>query len=338
MKLTARIVAPVMALFMAGAALAQEATLPVGVLPGTEDAVGMMAGLESPADVAAADVPAPSADPVPAEVSQQIVADALSADAITMSQAAEALAPRILTLPGVRAFKPVESTPGLWSITASREHLVSIDRLVARLNAVGADQAAEYDGFARMIATMMARTDPFKLETLRVIIRPASAIDAFETETAVDGVANRVVRRSFAYQLEEVVAGDTATSIALMPVGRLADLNLGKTQAFDRGRANIAALARNARWSEADGLLTAELDGSYEASLLAVDSIWRAMEQRLGGQVAVAVPTRSRLVIGRANRAADMGRLRAIARDEAKGPGRLTDRVLLRVAGSWASE
>jgi hypothetical protein len=311
---------------LAGAAIAQPAeNPPAGNPPEAGEAIATAPAARAPEVAPDAAPPSAAATPV-APVAP-----------VTGAEAAEALRPALLALPGVRAMRPLDDTGLLHVLIAAREHIVSLDRLVANLNKADADRAQEYARFQRLIATMIERADPFKPETLRVIVRPTAAIDAFETETALDGAPNLVLRRPFAPGLEEVVAGDTPTSVALMPRARLADLKLGAAQAFDRGRANLATAAQETVWREENGLLVATLDGAYEASLLAVDPLWRAMEARLGGPLAVAAPTRGRLAVGRANDAGDMARLEAIVAEEAGGPGLVAGAVLLRRGGAWVA-
>jgi hypothetical protein len=257
---------------------------------------------------------------------------------VTAAEAAQQVYSGLMALPGVRGVEAVADQPALLRLVAHNEVGIRLEPLLARLNATGANRAAEYQGFLNNVSGLLARTDPFKPAQLRVVIRTTAAIDAFEEQTAFGGTRNTVVRRAFASGLEEVVVGDTPTTIALMPVGRLKDLGLGATQAFDLGRANTQTELRNARWTAKDGLLEAQADTAYETSLLALDPVVRDLERRLGGPIAVAVPTRGRIVAGRADRPRDMSRLRAIMTAEAKGELKLASGVLVRRGGIWVSQ
>jgi hypothetical protein len=137
--------------------------------------------------------------------------------------------------------------------------------------------------------------------------------------------------------LEEVLVGDTPTTIALMPIGRLRDLQLGATQAFDRARANTLNELSGVKWTVNEGLLEADPDQPYGTSLLALDQVWTKLEQQLGGPLAVAVPTRDTLVVGRADRARDMTRLATIAASGADNAGKLSGKVLVRQGAIWVA-
>jgi hypothetical protein len=73
----------------------------------------------------------------------------------------------------------------------------------------------------------------------------------------------------------------------------------------------------------------------YDTSLLALDSVWATISTRLGGPVAVIIPTREKIVIGRADRPRDITRLRAIVTAEAKGERALSDKIWVRRGGTW---
>jgi hypothetical protein len=245
------------------------------------------------------------------------------------------LQPWLSSLPGVRAVLSDSTAPETLRLIAARDVTLRLTGLRERLNAPGADRAGEYGRFVTAVDSLLRDTDPFKPEAYRVLIRPASAIDEFELMTTVGGARNVVVRRAFAPGLEEVVVADTQTSIVFLPAARLADLQLSATAAFEQGRANLAEAARSARWSEEGGLRHAELDGSYETGLLTVPALWDQLEADMGGPVAIIVPTRSRLVIGRADIPAQVDALRAKAQAEAVGEMAISSQVLVRSGTGW---
>jgi hypothetical protein len=212
---------------------------------------------------------------------------------------------------------------------------ISLDTLVTRLNTAGVDRESEYARFTTNVGRLLASTDPFKPAQLRVVIRKTAAIDAFETESAAQGIPNVVVRRPFLADLEEVVVGDTPTTIALMPAGRLTDLGLSADQAFELGRTNTLGDVSGLTWRPVNGLLEVRDSSGYDTSLLALDSVWATISTRLGGPVAVIIPTREKIVIGRADRPRDITRLRAIVSAEAKGERALSDKVWVRRGGTW---
>ena len=242
---------------------------------------------------------------------------------------------RLSKLVGVRAVNPVPDTPNLLRLIAHNDTLVRLDPLVERLNAAGADREAEYRRIEANTAAMLTRTDPFTLARLRVVIRNTASVDAFEMESAAGDMRNLIVRRAFIGDLEEVVVGDTPTTIALMPASRLADLQLTTDQAFEQGRMNTINELASVAWRPVNGVLEARVGTGYETSLLALDAQWASLAQQLGGPIAVIVPTRKRLVVGRADRPRDIARLQAIINAEFKGSRALSNKILLRRGTTW---
>ncbi|MEN9856741.1 MAG: hypothetical protein RLZZ157_1867, partial [Pseudomonadota bacterium] len=142
------------------------------------------------------------------------------------------LTARLLKLPGVRAVTPLPETDNVLRLIAHNDMMIRLDTLIARLNAQGSDRDQEYGRFVSNVGDFLTRTDPFTHERLRIVVRKRTAVDAFETESAVGDVRNLIVRRPFLDDLEEVVVGDTTSAIALMPIARLADLGLSADDAF----------------------------------------------------------------------------------------------------------
>lgn len=256
---------------------------------------------------------------------------------LTMLEVSQNLQARLIKIPGVRRIGPMDNDPNVLRLIAHNDTSIRLDTLFQRVNAPNADREAEFLRFENNVRAVLARTDPFKLEQLRVVIRQTAAINAFETESATDGVANIVVRRPFIDDLEEVVVGDTPTAIALMPASRLADLQLTAAQAFERGRANTLASNSGLTWNLTNGLARVRVVTGYETSLLALDSVWATIAQRLGGPVAVIVPTREKIVFARADRPRDLARLRALAMSEAVGERALSNKVWVRRGSAWVA-
>lgn len=256
---------------------------------------------------------------------------------ISMEEVSQEMTRRLSALPGVRGIERIDGLVNSLRVVTHSEVSVRLDTLQARVNLPDASPEAEYSRFENNVRNLLERQDPFKLEQLRVVIRTIEAINTFEVQTSVLGQRNVLVRRPFTEGLEEVVVGDTPTTIALMPIGRLGDLHLGVTQAFDRARANTLKELSGIKWSVNDGLLEADEDQPYATSLLAFDPIWTTIEKQLGGPLAVAAPTRDTLVVGRADRARDMTRLAAIAASGVDTPGSLSSKVLVRQGAIWVA-
>lgn len=243
--------------------------------------------------------------------------------------------PWIERLVSVRAVLAVPGDESLLRVIADRDYTVSLATLRSRLNTPGVVRAQEFGSFVGALERTLQANDPFKPDALRVIIRPTGVVDDFELMTTVAGARNRVVRRAFAPGLEEVVVGDTGTSIAYLPQRRLQDLQLAGDAAFELGRSNLVAIARQASWADEDGLRIATLDGVFEPSLLAVDGLWEQLAADMGGPLAVAIPRRGRLLVARLDDAAALERLRAAVRAEAVGEQALSTLILQRSGQGW---
>lgn len=244
----------------------------------------------------------------------------------------------ISSMPSVRGIILDSENPAKFRIIASRSIEVDLANLRERLNRPNANRSEELDKYIRVMSLTIRQYDPFKREALRVVIRTNAALNEFEQETAFGVAPNVLVRRPFIADLEEVVVADSPTSIALMPQSRLADLNLTADEAFTIGEANTAELARSARWFEENGLLVAEIDGAYASSLLKVDGIWAGVSSRLNAPVAIIIPSRERLVIGRADNAEDIRKLGELAAAETTGPHALTNKILVQNDGRWVEK
>jgi hypothetical protein len=271
---------------------------------------------------------APAPLPVPAPVKVVI-------PELTITEVSQIMQARFLNIPGVRRVGPLADSPNVLRLISHNDMSVRLDNLLTRVNAQGADREAEYTRFENNVRSLLSRTDPFKLDQLRVVIRKTAAINAFETESGSDGMTNPVVRRPFMADLEEVVVGDTPTAIALMPAARLTDLQMSATQAFERGRANTLSNATGVTWNVVNGLNHVSVISGYETSLLALDSVWTAIATRIGGPVAIIVPTREKLIIGRADRPRDIAKLRALALGESTGERALSNKVWVRRGQAW---
>jgi hypothetical protein len=270
-----------------------------------------------------------SPEPAPAGSAVSLI------ERISMEEVSQEMARRLSALPGVRGVERLDGLVNSLRIVTHSDVSIRLDTLQARVNLPDAIVEAEYSRFENNVRNLLAQQDPFKLAQLRVVIRTTEAINAFEVQTAALGQRNGVVRRPFSEGLEEVVVGDTPTTIALMPTSRLTDLELGATQAFDRARANTLKELSGLKWTVNDGLLAADSNQPYATSLLALDPVWTTIEKQLGGPLAVAVPTRDTLVVGRADRVRDMARLATIAASGAGNTGSVSGKVLVRQGAIW---
>lgn len=257
---------------------------------------------------------------------------------LSNAQLIEALRAPIMAIPSVRGIVIDENDGAKISVYASRKLDLRLENFASQMNAPRANRPRELQKYLAMIREAITGHDPFKPEALRIIVRTTAAVDEFENETALNGVKNHVVRRVLVGNLEEVIVADSSTSIAFMPIGRLKDLNLEGPNAFEIARQNTSELAKTAIWSDDNGVLTARLDGAYEASLLGVDALWPAMEAQLGGPLAIIVPNRGKLIVARADKPQDMSRLQLIANQASDDPHQISNKIYLRQENHWIEQ
>lgn len=254
---------------------------------------------------------------------------------LSLQDIAQLLRPEIMKIPSVRGIVYNVDIPNNIRIITSNSLDIRLDNFRSRLNARGADRAFETKKFIDIIAKTIAKSDPFKPSSLRVLIRSKEAIDDFEQQTALDGVPNIVVRRPFIGNLEEVIVAETKSSIAFMPQNRLKDLGLDIDSAFKIAHDGFLENLKSAQWINQDGLMVAKLDGAFDASILVMPEVWNSLEKENGFEIAAIAPNRGLVMIGRANSKLDLDKLNIIAKKEANGPHALTDKVLLWKFGKW---
>lgn len=257
---------------------------------------------------------------------------------LSFEEIIELLRGPIEAIPSVRGIVTHSEDPALISIYASRKIDLRLDNISRLLNRPRANRPREIQKFVGVIRDSIKKNDPFKLEALRVIVREKSALDDFENQTAINGEKNIIARRILVGNIEEAIVADSATSMAIMPIGRLKDLNLDSSAAFDEAIKNTKEYSLKTVWMDKDGLLEANLDGAYEASLLSVAEVWESIERHFGGPIAVIVPHRGSVIAGRADSRDDMAKLRKLAIDMATGPFAISNKVYLRQNNSWVEQ
>ncbi|MCU0882542.1 MAG: hypothetical protein MUF14_07735 [Hyphomonadaceae bacterium] len=288
------------------------------------------------ANPAAAQVAEVSAPPVPAATLP--TGEPVAIGEIDKPAMIAGLQRRLLAAPDVRAARFDPADPDVLKIISYREFQLYLPRVEERIVQSELPFEAALDLVVQQTVDSMASHNPFSIPALRVVVRPTAAVDEFEQQTGVDGVPNRVVRRAFAPGLEEVLVADARTSIAFVPVAQLGHMRVGETDAFTWGRIHTETLARTVRFEDEDGIRIATLDGNFETSLLVLDRLWTQLADDMGGAIAVAVPTRSRLLVARTSDGRAMARLREIARAEGRGELGLSDRVYLRQGRQWVPQ
>ncbi|MBN8648955.1 MAG: hypothetical protein J0L55_13465 [Caulobacterales bacterium] len=255
---------------------------------------------------------------------------------ISYEEITQLLIPKIMEIPSVRGVVVDENMPNALRVTHSTNLVVRLDNFYNKMNKVGTDRDFETKKFVATIAEVIGKSNPFKTENLRIVIRTKEALDDFETQTGANGQLNKIVRRPFIGDLEEALVAETKTSIAFMPIGELQSLKLSDADAFNLAEKTFATQFSNIEWVKTkDNLMIAKLDGAFDTSLLAIPSIWQNLEAQNNFPIAVIAPNRALLQIGRADSKEDIEKLSAIAKNEATGPHAISDKVMIWKNDHW---
>lgn len=245
------------------------------------------------------------------------------------------LQPEILKTPSVRGIVIDPANPQIFTIYASGEMEVSIASFAAKMNAKGVNRKVETANFLNLIKKTIAKSDPFKTNNFKAIIRKKSALDEFEIQTGLKDLPNYIVRRPFIDDLEIAIVTETETSLAFLPKARLSDLGLNEDQVFKDAIAQIEELLPKTKWKVENELLYASIDGAFDASLALVPNLWNTLASQNNAQVALIIPNRGLLVMGRADSESQIAKLKEIAISQTDEKFGLSDKVLLWTGNEW---
>jgi uncharacterized protein YtpQ (UPF0354 family) len=84
-----------------------------------------------------------------------------------------------------------------------------------------------------------------------------------------------------------------------------------------------------------DGIFLVDAGGEYEPSLLLADDVWSSGQIKVDGDIVVAVPSKSALLVTGSHDRAGIAGLRAISAELAKGPYALTAALFVYRGGKW---
>ena len=129
------------------------------------------------------------------------------------------------------------------------------------------------------------------------------------------GKANIVLPASEEYNSELLVlyAEDSPGSVRYLLESDLRSLTMSRADLRSLAVHNLVALLTNIEVLGQGGLYMATAGGNYEASLLLVDSFWISEQQKVDGDIVVAIPARDLLVFCGSRDAAAVARLREFA-------------------------
>jgi uncharacterized protein YtpQ (UPF0354 family) len=145
--------------------------------------------------------------------------------------------------------------------------------------------------------------------------KPEILTDPFNSELAIVYAEDRP--QSLRYLMTSDDVGDRA---------QLRNLALGNLQRM---------LPKIEMREGADHVFLLEAGGNYEASLLLADGIWSSDQIKVDGDIVVAVPDRSALLITGSHNREGVARLRKMAAERAIGPYALTPSLLVYRAGKF---
>lgn len=85
-----------------------------------------------------------------------------------------------------------------------------------------------------------------------------------------------------------------------------------------------------------DGLFMLAAGGSYEASLLLIDSVWDGLKKDVKGDIVIAIPTRDVLIVTGSDDSQGINKMNQIVKEaSAQGSYRLTSKLFVHRHGRW---
>lgn len=145
-----------------------------------------------------------------------------------------------------------------------------------------------------------------------------------------------LVTRPFAGELVSVLSQDLPDRIANVKPETLAAAGLSPAEAFAIADANLAEKGRDVEIVDVAPFRALGLDGTYEASLMQMRTLWDGLAAK-HGRLAVAAPMRDAVVFAPADDRRLVEELRKLAAHFfAQGAYPLTDEILLHENGRWS--
>jgi uncharacterized protein YtpQ (UPF0354 family) len=133
-----------------------------------------------------------------------------------------------------------------------------------------------------------------------------------------------------------VYAEDDAANIHFMNPERFAQSGIEKTSLRKLASENLLRLLPKLKLVGGNGIYGVAAGGNYEASLLAVDSVWTKEKFDVQGDFVVAVPNRDMLLVTGSQNAQGLEKLREVAQKSSReNPYPLTSNLFVRRNGQW---
>jgi uncharacterized protein YtpQ (UPF0354 family) len=134
----------------------------------------------------------------------------------------------------------------------------------------------------------------------------------------------------FTRELIVLYVQDSATKMRYLRSSDLDEAQIERKELRSLACANLKQLLPKLETSGADGIYMVTAGGTYEASLLLLDSLWTGGQFDVRGDIAVAIPTRDLLLVTGSGYPEGIRRVRQMAREAFTGGAyRLTQQLFV---------
>jgi uncharacterized protein YtpQ (UPF0354 family) len=191
------------------------------------------------------------------------------------------------------------------------------------------------DRFAKSTAETLAAKDA-KVDRSRIV--PVVKDPAWLAEALARGGKGDKAQVWERYNRDIVVfyAQDSESTIRYLVESDLRDLGLARSDLRALAVANLDSILPEVKLHAADGVYMITAGGTYEASLILLDAIWKSPQLAVKGDLVVAIPTRDVLLVTGSRDRAGLAQVRKMVAEAARdAPYRLTDTLFVRRSGRF---
>ena len=188
-----------------------------------------------------------------------------------------------------------------------------------------------------------AQSSGRKIDVSRIIpvIKNAGFLASIRRTLKARGEKNPVIEQAFDRYNDELVimyAEDTNRNIRYLTDRALREAGLPKDRRRAAAVANLKALLPKIQVYGGKGIYALTAGGTYEASLLLFDRMWRSGKLKVKGELVAAIPARGVLVVTGSQDRAGLKRLRRVVAEEmGRGAYHLTSRLFVYRGGTFVS-
>lgn len=205
---------------------------------------------------------------------------------------------------------------------------------IEQLRRNGALSNSALDSFVESVTTprnVMEATP--ELSSARPVVRSRSTLDGFDELLSTWDKPTALIRHPLVADIEVCFAFQMPDGMRYATQADLVNLKITESALAEVAMRNFDEMTLETQWSSSGSALIAELDGTYESSLLLMDNLWPEIEKALGGQIVVGVPARDSLIAVRADDAVQVAQLRRAMDNEYAYP--ISSKLLSRKDGRW---